>query len=152
MSLLGRRSKYILESSFDWMAASRVTYVAPSGGSVMLNAITHDEVLRNRREHLGVENSGGIVDRDSKRIIFKTTDILRLGVDRLDPAGYLLIDGQRFDFSVNEPFLNDDITPLAGASYTFSVVYARRAIELEQSKPVPKTGRTYGFDSWTTQR
>lgn len=150
MSLLGSRCKYLLESTFDWVAATSVIYVAPSGATAVLSAITHDEVLRNRREHLGADNAGAIVDRDSKRVIFKTLDILNLGLDRLDPSGYLLIDGVRFDFSVSEPFLNDDITPLAGASFTFTVVYVRRAIELTQSKPVKPGSRTYGFDSWTT--
>ena len=149
MSLLGRRCKFILESVFDWVAAEQVTYVKPDGTSVVLNAITHDEVLRNRREHLGVENAGGIVDRDSKRYIFKTADITGLVGGRLDPAGFMFIGGFKFDFSVSEPFMSDDITPIAGASNTYTVVYVRRAIELHQSKEIPAGDRSYGFDGWT---
>lgn len=151
MSLLGTRCKYILESTFDWVAPVQVVYVAPSGATAVLNAITHDEVLRNRREHLDIGNAGAIIDKDSKRVIFKTQDILNLGIARLDPAGHLLMDGVRFDFSVSEPFISDDVTPIAGASYTFTVVYVRRAIELTQSKPVPTGTRKYGFGTWEAQ-
>lgn len=150
MASPGQQARFMLQSTFDWVAPLQVVYLAPSGVSAVLRAIPHDEVLRNRREHLSEDNQGAILDLNSKRIIFKTEDIKALGIDRLDPKGCLFIGGIRYDFSTREPFLDDDITPFAGASGIFTVAYLRRAQETILSLPVPDT-QEFGFDSWSLE-
>ena len=146
VSSTGAQAKYLLESTFDVVANGSVVCMAPSA-TYTFKAIIHDEIVRARREHLSAENDEGIVDRNSKRIILLTRDIIAAGLEQIDASWYLLIKGVRFDFSTNEPFCDMDTTPYAGAEEVFSVFYTRRAEELE-SAVVPGSTGQFSFNSW----
>lgn len=148
---VGQQARIILESTFDNVFNNTLIYVNPEGLSYVFSCISHDEVLRNRRERLGIENEEAVLDRLSKRVILKTNDLIAKGLSVLDAAGYILMDGVRYDFSVTEPFNNDDITPFRGAERTFSVYYLRRAQELE-SQVAEITEGSFSFGDWKLQQ
>jgi hypothetical protein len=147
MATPGEQAKYILESTFDWVAGSVITYVAPSGVNTNLPCILHDDTVKNRREVLEVANAGAIVDSVTLRVIFKTADLITAGIV-LDSGGYMWYRDCRWDFPSNEPFATDESTPFADALNIFTVLYIRRNAELLHSTP-SSTDPTFGFDSWT---
>ena len=151
-NLMGLQAKYILESTFDAVANKVITCVTDSG-SINYKAIVHDEIVRARREKLDIENDAGILNLNSKRVILLTRDIINSGLSAIDSAWYFLIEGKRFDFSVNEPFCDVDTTPFADADQVFSVYYMRRAEELEsQISPVPGGTGEFSFNSWALSK
>lgn len=148
---VGQQARYILESTFNSVFNNTVTYVAPSGKRYVFNCISHDEILRNRRERLSIENEAAIVDQLSKRIILRTIDLIAQGLSSLDASGYVMLDGKRHDFSTSEPFLNLDVTPFKGAEHTFSVFYVRRSEELE-NQVQGITESSFSFGNWKLQQ
>jgi hypothetical protein len=147
-NLMGLQAKYILESTFDAVANKTISCVTDT---VILNykAIVHDEVSRIKRESLEINNDGGILNQNSKRVILLTRDVLASGLPALDSSWYFLIAGKRYDFSTKEPFCDVDTTPFADADQIFSVFYVRRAEEIEsQISPVPGGTGEFSFDSW----
>jgi hypothetical protein len=148
MATIGEKVKAILEETFSWVAGSTVTYVKPSGGTYLLNAIVADEIQRLRREGIEV-NEAGVVDRDTKRFLFSTEELQDKGVHPLDVAGHFLFGSARYDFVKNEPTL-EDITPMADVLNTLVMVYVRRAQEIEQTiTPGEGEGEPVAYDGWT---
>jgi hypothetical protein len=148
MSSLGEQAKYILETTFDTVANGYVTCVISDSVSHEYKAIIHDEIVRARREHLSAGNEEGLSDKQSKRVILLTRDIIASGTP-IDASYYFLINGVRFDFSVSEPFCDVDTTPFAGANQVFSIYYVRRAEELEsQIAPVEGGTGAFSFNNW----
>jgi hypothetical protein len=143
---LGESVKAILESTFDMVQGTTVVYVDPDGNQHSLPALIADDLIRSRREGVQVEIIG-VEDQATKRMCFKTEDIT-MTVGKLDPAGHFLYGGVRYDFSKEQP-IQDDLTPLKDAINTLTVVWVRRAIELENTDAANVTGEPYQFGEWT---
>jgi len=146
-SSIGAQVKTILESTFDGVAASYVTfYKPPNGTAYTLKAMVSIEPLRLNREHY-VVNDAGISDLENLRFAFKTADLSAIP-GGIDPAGYFRFNGVRYDFSQKFPGHSKEMTPMIGAEDTFTLCYVRRAEELTHSTDARSTGDKFKFGDW----
>jgi hypothetical protein len=146
MPTLGQAVKAILESTFDVVQGSTVIYVDPLGGQHNYPAIVADEIIRVMREGVSV-NQIGVEDQVTKKFLIRTASITNT-VGTLDPAGYFLYDNERYDFSEKQPVQND-LTPLKDALKTMTLVWVRKAVELEHTDEPNPDGTTYQYGDWT---
>lgn len=147
MYTTGMQAKYILETTFTVVANKDVICVTADQLHFKFKAIVHSEIVRARREHLSADNQEGIIDKRSKRMVLLKRDVLAVGLTEIDPTSYFLVDGIRYDFSVSEPFTDDDTTPFADADQVFFVFYLRRAGERESEIPLTDSD-DFSFGSW----
>jgi hypothetical protein len=144
---VGAQAKYLLETTFDRVANATISCITTSNTTLSFKAIVHDEIVRARREHLSADNQEGLIDKQSKRVILLTRDILAYDIEEIDAQWYFIIHNKRYDFTTNEPHSDTDTTPYAGADQVFSVFYMRRAEELESTGVVIEDDLT--FDGWS---
>ena len=134
MLATGLQVKYVLESTFDQVYNEDIICVMSNGSIISFHAIVHTEIVRARRDHFTSDNSQGVLDRHSLGVILLNRDISAAGLTKIPTTSYFLIDGIRYDFALDEPYLDDRLTPYKGAGDVFAVFYVRKAAELERQK------------------
>lgn len=134
MLATGLQVKSILESTFDGVYNEDIVCVLANGTTIRFHAIVHTEIVRARRDHFTSDNSQGVLDRHSLGVILLIRDIQEAGISQIPTTSYFLIDGVRYDFALDEPYLDDRLTPYKGAGDVFAVFYVRKAAELERQK------------------
>lgn len=134
MLATGLQVKSILETTFDGVYNEDVTCVMANGTTIKYHAIVHTEIVRARRDHFTSDNSQGVLDRHSLGIILLNRDIQESGLTKIPTTAYFLVDNMRYDFALDEPYLDDRLTPYKGAGDVFAVFYVRKAAELARQK------------------
>lgn len=134
MLATGLQVKAILESTFDGVYNEDVTCVLANGTALKFHAIVHTEIVRARRDHFTSDNTQGVLDRHSLGIILLNRDLLEKGITKIPTTAYFLVDNIRYDFALDEPYLDNKLTPYKGAGDVFAVFYVRKAAELERQK------------------
>lgn len=120
---------------FDVLAGDVVTYVTPTGTQKTLLTIQYD---LEREEGLLIDYQG-LRDRGVRELIFLKSYVVAQGVT-LDPAGYFLIGGKRWDFAPDET-IQDTVVPIQ-ALHSLIIIRVRQAIEKESTQ----SGTQWGYD------
>ncbi len=147
---IGAQARAILEDAFDGVAASTAVYT-PAGSNVSytLKCLIGNELARFKREGLRIDEIGAL-DRNTFRVVFKTADIVSVGLTSgILPTGSLSVDSVPMDFMAGEPFAQQELSPMLGAKDIFTHCWVRQRVE-KQSTDTPASGvPSIGFSSWS---
>jgi hypothetical protein len=127
-----------MERAFNLVAGDLVTWVSPAGTQTELLTIQKD-VTPSDVQHEGVEiDQAGLLSHGYRKLDFLKSYLAEKSVT-LDPTGYFLIGGSRWDFAKGEP-VQEATNPLGGLHHTVTV-WVRKAVEGEASGE----GSEWGF-------
>jgi hypothetical protein len=117
-----------LERGWYLIAGDVIQYVSPAGNTTGLVCIMYDDE-RESQPGLAVDVAG-IRPKSERELVFHKAYLAARNVV-LDPAGYFVIDGKRWDFTKNEQIKEAQV-PIGGIQ-SLIVVRVRCAVELNQS-------------------
>jgi hypothetical protein len=126
-----KRIKAALEKGlFGILAGDYVTYVDADGKEYKdLLCICHNLVAEGRRQGIIVDHSG-IREQGILEILFSKDRLASARVN-IEPDGYFIIDGERYDFAKGEE-IQDRVNSVGGI-HNLLIVRVRRAAELIHS-------------------
>jgi hypothetical protein len=122
------RIERALERGFNVIAGDFVVYHAPDGTETGLLTIMYDDE-REKLPGLIIDQAGERAQSE-RELVFLEPYLVDRDVE-LDPAGYFLIMGKRWDFAKNEQIKECQV-PIAGI-HNIIVVRVRYAVELEST-------------------
>jgi hypothetical protein len=123
---------------FDTLAGDYITYVSPTGEKhEKLLCLVYNLKLENKPGVIISE--AGVRDQVELEVLFSKKRLAAAGVT-VDPAGYWIIDGKRYDFAKNEE-IQEKLNPVGGL-HNLLAVRLRKSAELNQTT----NGTDWGFD------